>query len=97
MSAPPDSPPRGDERVVDADPGVCPPLPRWDLRRGEVEEVGRGSPPEPRMPRASWLSSPAAQGLSPADSWRSRAKRREWPQMRAFATERTGTDLSSGQ
>jgi hypothetical protein len=34
--------------------------------------------------------------LSPADSWRPRARRREWPQMRASATERTGTDHSLG-
>ena len=43
------------------------------------------------------LMSSSSSGFIPADSWRPRAKRREWPQMRAFATERTGADHSAGQ
>src|SRR5256712_9748270 len=37
--------PRRPKGLLDADPGVCPPLPHGDPRWGRIGEVGRGSPP----------------------------------------------------
>src|SRR5438445_530722 len=37
--------PRRPKGLLDADPGVCPPLPHGDPRWGRIDEVGRGPPP----------------------------------------------------
>ena len=61
-------------------------------------EVGRAKGRAARVPAKSVAErTRRVVHLSLADSWRPRARRREWPRMQAFATERTGTDHSLGQ